>query len=84
MRPHIMGLPHPSIGERTLQRYLKRVEVRIAVVSLLVELAKVGQWTCARQWIYAIDPSGGEQPMPLATLVSNLAQKAVPEQPLDR
>src|SRR5438477_5459511 len=56
VRPHVLRLPRPSTGERTLQGYLKRVEVAVADVSFLAVRAKRGNWTCARQWIYEIGP----------------------------
>ncbi len=88
VRPHVLRPPQPSVGERALHGYLKRMEVAVAVVTFLVELAKGGDGTHAVGEIHelafaTVEPNGGEQLMPLAALVSNLADKVTREHPLD-
>ena len=41
MRPHILRLPQPSVGERALQRRLQSVEVAVRVVVLHAKLPKL-------------------------------------------
>src|SRR5690242_18610064 len=88
MRPHVLRPPRQSTGDMTLHGYLKRVEVAVALVSFLIELAKAGDGTNAiaseRRTIFAaVEPNGGEQPVPLAALVRNLADKPLRQHMLD-